>query len=360
MKENKLMKKILCAVMCVGMAASLAACGGKADTKTEAAATEAAGTEAAGTEAAGTEAAAAEATGEKVTLSLAYQYGLAYAPLIVAQQNQCIEEAYKAATGNEVAVNWIQMSSGADINTGIAAGEIQVGFMGLGPAITGVAKNVGYKIFTNLSGQEHSLMVNDPEITCAADMIGTDKQIAVVNIGSFQHMILAMGLAAEGQDPHALDSNLIAMKHPDGMTSLTTGQVAGHVTTSPYLFTEQGDETLHSIDSVANAWTADNSFIVGVAATKLYNEDPELYTALCDGIKAAMDFINADPAATAAMTCEFNGNSVEDETAYLQRGKYVPETKGIGEFAKFMYENAFVEVDPGEYKDIVFDNVVGD
>ncbi|MBP5606941.1 MAG: ABC transporter substrate-binding protein, partial [Lachnospiraceae bacterium] len=92
-------------------------------------------------------------TSQTAEINIAYQYGLAYAPLIVCQEKKLIEEAYKSATGGEVTVTWTQMSSGADINTGIASGTLDVGFLGVAPAISGVAKNVGYKIFTNLSGQ---------------------------------------------------------------------------------------------------------------------------------------------------------------------------------------------------------------
>ena len=57
------------------------------------------------------------------TINIAYQYGLAYAPLIVCMNNKLIEEKYKEATGADVTVTWTQMSSGADINTGIASGQ---------------------------------------------------------------------------------------------------------------------------------------------------------------------------------------------------------------------------------------------
>lgn len=296
----------------------------------------------------------------EAVLNIAYQYGIAYAPLMIAQKNKTIEKCYKEATGKEVTVNWIQMSSGADINVGIASDELNVGFMGVGPAITGVAKNVGYKIFTNLSGQEHGMMVNDESVNSLKDIIGTDSQISVVNIGSIQHIMLAMALEAEGEDPHALDSNLIAMKHPDGMTSLETGSVLGHVTTSPYIYKEQANSDLHSIDSVKEAWPKENSFIVGVASEKLYNDNPELYKALCDGIGEAMDFINNNVKEAAAITYETDGSTQEEEEENLTKGYYVTETKGVTKMAQFMYENNFVDVDPGEYKDLVFDNVVGD
>ena len=37
-------------------------------------------------------------------------------------------------------------------------------------------------------------------------------------------------------DAHALDNNLVAMSHPDGMTALMSGSVACQLTTAPYIF----------------------------------------------------------------------------------------------------------------------------
>lgn len=293
------------------------------------------------------------------SVNIAFQYGLAYAPLIIMQDQKLIESAYADQTGKEVEIVWQQMSSGADINVGIASGNIQVGFMGVAPAISGVTKHVGYKIFTNLSGQEHGMMVNDDSIHSFADLIGTAHQVALVNIGSIQHIILAKTLVDAGYGAHDLDSNLIAMKHPDGMTSLMTGSVAAHVTTNPYIYKERASDDLHEIESMPSVWPASNSFIVGVASEELYETDPELYRAICSAVAQAIDFINTDPESAAAVTCAFNGNTLEDEILYMGLGQYSCETGGIAELAKFMYEQFFIENDPGEYADLVFDNVKG-
>ena len=66
-----------------------------------------------------------ESNQENAKIAIAYQYGLAYAPALIAQKNQLIEEKYKESTGKEIEVTWTQMSSGADINTGIASGNIE-------------------------------------------------------------------------------------------------------------------------------------------------------------------------------------------------------------------------------------------
>lgn len=297
---------------------------------------------------------------ENATLDVAYQYGLGYVPVVIAKEKGFIEEAYKDATGKELTINWNQMSSGADINTGIAAGSLQVGFMGVGPAISGVTKDVGYRIFTNISGQEHCLMTNDENINSFEDLIGSNHQIALVNIGSIQHIILAKALYNAGYDPHALDSNLVAMAHPDGMSALESGSVACHLTSSPYIYMERSNKDLHEIQEVTEALTVDDSFIVGVASEELYDGNKELYQALCDGLQAASDYISNNMEEVAKITCELDGNSLEDELEYLQKGKYTSETSGIFELAVFMADNDFIDEKPESYSSLVFDNVAGD
>lgn len=72
-----------------------------------------------------------------------------------------------------------------------------------------------------------------------------------------------------------------------------------------------------------------------------------------------MDYINGNIEEAAGITYEYDGNTEEDEVKYLQMGTYTVETKGLYDLSKFMYENGFTENNPGEYKDLVFDNVKG-
>ncbi len=296
---------------------------------------------------------------EPINLNIAYQYGLAYAPPVICQNKKLIEQAYKKKTGKDVNVTWNQMSSGADINTGIASGDLDVGFMGVAPAVTGVSNNVGYKIFTGVAGQEHGLMTNLQDVNNIGDLINTSNQIAIVNIGSFQHIILGMALDAAGYDAHALDSNLVAMKHPDAMAALESNAVSCHVTSSPYIFKERANSGLKELEEVNNIYSAERTHIVGVASETLYNDNPELYKALCDAIEEAIKYIQSDVESTAKITSEYDGNSLEDEITYLQACNYSSETVGIYDLASFMYKNGFTDKEIKEYKDLVFDNVKG-
>ena len=292
-------------------------------------------------------------------INIAYCYGLAYAPLVIAQEQSLIEEAYEKASGKKLEVTWIQMSSGADVNTAFAAGEIDAGFLGIAPVITGAMKGVGYKIFTNLSGQEHGMMTGSEDFRSLESLVGSDAQIAMPNTGSMQHIIMAKALDEAGLDPHALDANIVAMKHPDGMAALLSGSIDAHVTTTPYVFLEQNADGVYSIDEVAAAWTADDSFVVGVASEDLYEADPELYRALCEGISSAIDYVNENPEETASMTCEYDGNSEEDELLYLSRCVYKQETCGVMEMASFMAGAGFLDSAPENFSELAFENVNG-
>ena len=304
------------------------------------------------------EAAPAETKTETKKVAIAYQYGLAYAPAIIVKEKKLFEESYKNLTGNDLEIEWVQMSSGADINNGIASGEIGVGFMGVGPAMTGISKGLNYKVFANLSGQEHGMMSNDAGITSLADLVGTENQIALVNIGSIQHIILAKALKENGFDAHALDANIVAMKHPDGMTALESGNVKCHLTSSPYIFYEHDNADLYEIKEVHEAWGQDKSFIVGIASTELH-DDAELYQALCESFETAIDLINNNLEEAAAITCEFNGNTAEVEADYLNRGVYSTETNGLFELLTFMQDNGFVDKVITSYSELVYENVKG-
>ena len=352
-------KRVLSLVLCLVMALTLAACGSSSasdTTETDDTASDASSD----AEEIQSDTASDTAASGTVSITVAYQYGLSYEPAIIAMELGLIEEAYAEATGGSLTVSWTQMSSGSDINTGIMSGSVDIGFMGLGPALTGIANEVGYKIFMNVSGQEHGMMTSDESITSLGDLVGSDTQIALVNIGSFQHIILAMALAEAGYDAHALDSNIVAMTHPDGMTALQTGSISVHLTSSPYIFTEREDESLHELTEINEIWSAEDSFIVGVASETMYEEQPELYQAICDGFAAAIDLINESPEEAAEISYELNGNTYEDELAYIQTGVYTTQTSKLYEFAQFMYEEEFLEVEIESYEDMVFDNVTGD
>ena len=175
-------------------------------------------------------------SGETAKVKIAYQYGLAYAPLTIMQEQGLIEKNYDG----DIEVEWVSLNSGSAINEGMASGDIDVACMGIAPFITGVTAGIPYKMYGTIAAQPNELLTNEDTIHSLKD-ITDDKKISVVNVGSIQHILLAMLAKQELGDAHALDNNLVTMSHPDGMTALMSGSVACQLTTAPYIF--QGKRT---------------------------------------------------------------------------------------------------------------------
>ena len=264
------------------------------------------------------------------TLTIAHQYGMAYAPFEVMKEQKLIEKYYDG-----VEVEWSTLNSGSAINEGFASGDIDVGGMGVAPAITGVTSGVPYKIASNMSAQPHRIMTNDDSIQTLSDI--TDEKIALVNIGSIQHVLLAM-------------------------SSLLSGSVECHLTTSPYVYKEAAEEGIHEVEALESVWPDGNSFILMMASTDLYENDPELYQAVLSALEEAITWINENKEEAAEMLCEAEDVDAATMLEWLNDPAcvYSTETKGVMDMANFMAENDFLENEgPSSMSDLAFDNVVG-
>ena len=282
---------------------------------------------------------------EPAVLNIAYQSSIAYAPLLVMKEQGLVEKYYDG----EITVNYTLMSNGAEINEAITSGAIDVGCLGAAPAITGIGSGVPYKIFSGLSSQPYAILSNQADINSLAD-ITADDQIAITNINSHPHILLAMAAKEYLGDAHALDANLVVLGNADGYSSIVSGAVQCHMVISPYNFTEVTNEEadIHEIEISQDVWPNGNTFIVGVASTKLYEKDPALYKALCDATEEAMQYIAEHP------------EEIQEWMAD-NRSSYISELKGVLDLAQFMGEEGFLDQDkvPAQLSDIAFDNVKG-
>lgn len=323
-------KKIMAMLLATAMSISLTACGGN-------------------------QSADSGKTNEKTELNIAYQYGMAYAPLQVMKEQGLIEKYYP-----DVTVNWQVLNSGSAITEGMVAGSIDVGAMGVAPAITAIMKGVPCKIFSSMSSQPHKILSNNPDIKSLKD-ITSETKIALVNIGSIQHILLAMAAEKELGDARALDNNILAMSHPDGMTALLAGSVECQLTTSPYIFKAEAEEGIHSLTSISEVWPEGNSFIVALASEKLHDDNPELYQAVTKALADAIVYMNENQEEVAAMLCENEGVDSATMLSWLQDSGcgYSTETVGVMQMAEFMKTTGFIEKAPENYSDLVYENVKG-
>lgn len=296
---------------------------------------------------------------QNAKLTIAYQGGIGYAPVHILEQKKLIESNYKEATGADVTVQFQKLDSGADINTGIIGGTIDIGCMGIAPAVSAISSGVPAKVLTGLCSQTHGLMTNDPSIKTLSD-IG-DNQIALVNIGSIQHILLAMAAEKELGDPHALDNNIVKMSHAEGFAALEAGTYKLHLTSSPFINRERENDKFTEIKAVNEIWPDGNTFLVALANSKIGEDNPELFKAVQESFKQAIDFINGDTEQAAQLIAPYLGQDAQTTLKDLQdeTSMFFGELKGATQMADFMYRAGFIEKEV-TLDDFTYEGVKGD
>lgn len=277
----------------------------------------------------------------KKTITIAYQGGIGYAPVNILEAEKLIETNYGK---DDVKIEFKKLNSGADINTGIIGGTIDIGCMGIAPAVSAIANGVPCKIISNLCSQSNGLMTNDSSIKSLKDIKSNDK-IALVNTGSIQHIFLAMAAEKELGDAHALDNNITPMAHADGMAALESGTVKLHLTSAPFITRERESGKYTEIDAVKNIWPKGNTFLVALCSTNLEKENKELFDAVKKSFDDAIGFINNNKEEAAKAISTYLGQDEKTTLNDLNDGscEFSDELKGVTTISDFMFKAKFIE-----------------
>ena len=293
---------------------------------------------------------------QELKMTIAEQYGLAYAPIQIMQEKGFLEEALRRRVAKDqgITIEWIKLANTAAIQEAMLADQLDVAFVAIPPFLIGRDNGMPWSIFTGLSECPVELLSNDPSIDTLQKLSGAGK-IALPQPGSIQHILLAM--AAEEQLGNAVlfDRQLVAMKHPDGLQALLSGQdVVAQFTSPPYNFIASEKQGIQVILSGEEAFGGPFIFIVGIAQDPFLN-DPVRHEAFQDALEQAIRFIQEEPEETVAILAGSYDLSPAKTSDYLyERGLVFDTTvRGVGRFADFMQRAGYLET-TYEHEDVVW------
>jgi ABC-type nitrate/sulfonate/bicarbonate transport system substrate-binding protein len=287
-------------------------------------------------------------------ITIAYQFGIGYAPLLIIKQQRLLEKAYPG-----LRVQWIQLASGTPITDGIIKGDIQIGAMGTGPMLVGWARGTNWKVIAPLDEADLWLMVRNPSIRTIADLRG--KRIATPTATSIQAVALRKMAEVKLGNARALDSSLISMDHPDGMQALLTGQIDAHFTSPPYQWLELG-RGARALGKSYGYFGA-HSFLVTVATQKFYDD----YTAFSNRfyrlVKQSIDLINKKPGVAAAILAreDTTDTTPAQIKRWITRKKsltFTTRPRGLMRTAGFMEKVGLLNKVPRSWRELVFPPVL--
>lgn len=311
------------------------------------------------------------ARAEETTVRIAQQFGLSYLPLHVAIDQKLIEKQAKALGLDGVKVEVATIASGAAVNDALISGSVDIAMAGSTVLLNLWDKTVGRDVIKGVMAiADTPIYFNtiDPRIKSVGDLTDQDRVAMTAGKGTQHALVLQMAAAqAFGWDQRKkLDDLTVSMSHPDGVAALLSGGaiVKTHATTVPFIQMELADPRVRTILNSYDVVGGRHTLIVAYARQSWFTKNPKLYEATYRGLSEAIDIINADKAAAAALFVRAGKTSLSQEKvlAILSDENMIAFTatpSRVMPFADYMVKNGMLKNKPASWTDIFFPNVHG-
>lgn len=290
---------------------------------------------------------------EIVEITIAEQYGFAYAPIQIMKEKKMLENKMDDNT----TVNWVQLANTTAIREAMLTGDVDFGFMAIPPFLIGWEKGMEWKIATGLSCSPIGLVTYDSSIQSIKDF-SSHHRIALPQPGSVQHILLSMAAEKIFSDSNKFDRQLVTMSHPDGMNALIAKKdISAHFTSPPYLNRELSIEGMHQILTGEEAMGKEFSFIIGVATEDLYNKNQEIYQSFLSALEEAIQYIQKNPKEASIILSKLYNISENETLEYMQGIEYTTTVKGLLDFSDFMTRNNYLQNSFSSVDEVLFEGV---
>ena len=240
-------------------------------------------------------------------------YFLSTSPFMISKGEGWIDQA----AGTKI--NWIEVGSGAEINTGMAAGSMDIGFgIGSSPTAAGISQNIPYQLVAmvdNIGPAEEMTVRKSANIKTPADFKG--KNVATP-FGSTSHFRLLGFLKTNGLTQR--DVNVLDMR-PDAMVAAwTRGDIdAGYVwSPAKSKLLANGGEPFDTYKKLEAAGYVIADLVV--ARTAFATENAEMISMMLKAYGRALDLYTSKPDEAAVIVGKQAG--VTTETAKSDMAEY--------------------------------------
>jgi taurine transport system substrate-binding protein len=231
------------------------------------------------------------AAGAPKEIRIAYQL-IPNGDLIVKDQGW-LEAAFPGTT-----IKWVKFDSGADVNTAIIGGSVDIGLAGSSPVAAGLSSpmNIAYKVpwIHDVIGAAESLVVkNSAGVT---DIKGLAGKKVGTPFGSTAHYSLLAALELNGVDPATV--KIIDLQPPDILAAWQRGDIDGAYVWNPTLAELKKDgTTLITSEELAKQGklTADLAVVTNAFA----DQYPDAVQTWVDQQDKAVKMYKSDPQAAA-------------------------------------------------------------
>ncbi|WP_136419522.1 ABC transporter substrate-binding protein [Herbaspirillum sp. ST 5-3] len=287
----------------------------------------------------------------------AYQTGWAYLPIHVMNELKLVEKHAKAL-GVNVTTEYKALGTPGMINDAMNANQVDFGTVGIPSLVTLNDKTKGqYKAVGAIVDLPMYLNTTASYKSICEFKEGDKIALPTVKV-SVQAVTLQMAAKQQCGDPYKLDKFTISSTHPDGFTSLMSGNVIGHFTSPPFQYSELKDKKVKTLVSSYDVLGGKSSFISLVGKQTFADANPKVQKAVYEALVEAQEWINKSKidAAKLYFKVEQPKNQTMDEVLGQLTDKEIEFTAvphGIEKYSKFMNEIGTAKSN-ATWKDLTF------
>ena len=234
----------------------------------------------------------------------------------------------------------VQFNNGGDLMTGMASGEVDIGYGGITPVLSAVEKGVPIKVVAGAQIEGSGIAVSpESDIDSPEDLAG--KSIATPGEASIQYMLLQYYL--EDNNMSTNDMNTSAMKVAPMNDALNANKIDGMLTYEPYVTMAVENGNVMFINS--SEILPDHPCCVVAASEKFIDENPDKLDTIISIHENATEFILENPDEAAELLPDDIVADVEIEKKAISCIKFV---YGLNEtYKQSIMDFMQIEVDLG-------------
>ncbi len=294
-------------------------------------------------------------------LRIAQQFGIAYLPLIIANEKGLVEEEAKALGITPPKIEWLRLSGAASMNEALISGGLDFATAGITPMILTwdktrtTAKIIGVAA---LGSMANILTTNNPNIKTLADFTEKDRiALPSVKVG-FQPIVLQMAADKAFGKYDKLDELTVSMPHPDATAQILSGhsEITAHFTSPPFSQQQLATGKVHQVLNSYDVLGGPHTFNVVYSTTKFVNDNPKTIQAFVRALDRANEWIEVNPKDAAALYIKAEDSKLApDFVESIIRDKDVNFTtvpEGAQKFADFEAKIGLIKQAPASWRDL--------
>lgn len=291
---------------------------------------------------------------------------IGFLPLLVMRHQKLLEKHTKLAGLGEIKVTWATIAGGAAMNDALLSGSLDFASSGAPPLITLWDRTKGsVKGVASMNSMPAFLNTRNPKVNSIKDF--TEKDRIALPAVKVSNQALILQMAAEQIFGEAgrfkLDRITVSVPHPDAMAALLSGagEITSHFTAPPFQYYELKAKGIRTILSSDDVLGGPASFTLTWTTAKFRDANPKTYRAFLSALSDAIDLINGDKPAAAAIFKALTKDKapIAEITEMLNKPEVrftlVPEN--LSKIAEFMHKVGSIKTRPTSWKDMFFREV---